>query len=106
MVPAKQRKHTSIVLETAAASFNQKREKPSPCFSRSPANVANGSLILRRFGTIIMRRKQLPGRPASLRGDHHQTDVCPTQLRQKAADLHPRSEERRVGKECRSRWSP
>ena len=21
-------------------------------------------------------------------------------------DLHPRSEERRVGKECRSRWSP
>ena len=25
---------------------------------------------------------------------------------QKAKSGHPRSEERRVGKECRSRWSP
>src|SRR5256886_11095480 len=33
-------------------------------------------------------------------------DETPIALRGRPRDLRPRSEERRVGKECRSRWSP
>src|SRR3546814_4358324 len=40
----------------------------------------------------------------------HKPGSVPFRDRKDAADLHPRSEERRVGKECvstcRSRWSP
>ena len=31
---------------------------------------------------------------------------CPWDLKQNYESMIPRSEERRVGKECRSRWSP
>src|SRR5260370_12587998 len=45
-----------------------------------------------------------PGEPGPVRGDL--LLVYLSRARVDQADIHQRSEERRVGKECRSRWSP
>ena len=47
--------------------------------------VGGGTIALRRARTLLQFGAQV-------------VVIAPT--------LHPRSEERRVGKECRSRWSP
>src|SRR2546430_6874051 len=44
----------------------------------------------------LLRRKQREAPPTT----HHAADVVPL------IEMRGRSEERRVGKECRSRWSP
>jgi len=60
--------------------------------------------LQRRFGsaakTDIIRKRDLIAKKAIAASD---LDTAQSQLAQTAAD---RSEERRVGKECRSRWSP
>ena len=38
--------------------------------------------------------------------DHHIRIICSGQTKGKTDSATTRSEERRVGKECRSRWSP
>src|SRR5256886_11856495 len=60
-----------------------------------------------------LRRDHVLQRPALLAGEHRGVDLL-GQLRRvgedppaaRAAERLVRSEERRVGKECRSRWSP
>ena len=54
-----------------------------------------------------------PGRPVSEEGhvavlEESKSSMSPERAEdtEEAADVHRRSEERRVGKECRSRWSP
>src|SRR2546429_564889 len=48
----------------------------------------------------------LPISPSSLSDHHLHGDPDPAFLHGGSLGLHDRSEERRVGKECRSRWSP
>ena len=51
-----------------------------------------------------------PGRVVSIEGTHGMVDFSGSEVRVNLsmvpAKLGDRSEERRVGKECRSRWSP
>ena len=63
-------------------------------------NIKNQNLTCDMFITVDSANLDRIGEVASLRGDSFLVNI----------DHHPRSEERRVGKEClrlcRSRWSP
>ena len=60
--------------------------------------------------TLILARDKFPGSPVSLDALCKRYRVDNSKRTQHTAlidcDLLARSEERRVGKECRSRWSP
>ena len=76
-------------------------DPPSPPEPESPASSSAGRLTPRQVGeTLIVK---VPGRPlyCSMTALTAETDTWPT-----AMTKDDRSEERRVGKECRSRWSP
>src|SRR2546430_12062542 len=70
-------------------------------------------ICLGRPRAVDLAAAAAPGRAPGERSDHACIDRarrglslgCLLQL-QSARDPEPRSEERRVGKECRSRWSP
>ena len=47
-----------------------------------------------------------PSKPVSLTVWHYYNGAQQAAFDQLVSEFHPRSEERRVGKECRSRWSP
>ena len=56
---------------------------------------------------ISSHQKALSSETKSSAGDKHETGRAMLQLEmEKAGQQLARSEERRVGKECRSRWSP
>src|SRR2546429_4929534 len=55
--------------------------------------------------TAVARRRLLY-RQSRVRADEHLTTVGELQQKFSATRFENRSEERRVGKECRSRWSP
>src|SRR5205823_8355404 len=61
-----------------------------------------GSAVARASGTV--NAKTAP--PPSGESSTQMSPPCPSTTRRDAKSPMPRSEERRVGKECRSRWSP
>ena len=62
--------------------------------------------------TIYLGRDARTGRPRQIRKQGYKTekqakkDFLQIQVQIANGEYSPRSEERRVGKECRSRWSP
>ena len=65
-------------------------------------NVIIGVLIVSMFFSMLNQKK--PDLLTQKKGNRRYEKV---RAINRKADLHPlRSEERRVGKECRSRWSP
>src|SRR3712207_9248581 len=92
-----------------------KLQTVSPGFEVERGLVASFDLGLQNYDKargqdferrLVERVRALPGvKGASL------TDLMPLSLNYSSSDVHvegqqTRSEERRVGKECRSRWSP
>ena len=59
----------------------------------------SNNLIVERFTTLVNPQRAIPLRIQQLTGIRNE-EVA------EAPNLESRSEERRVGKECRSRWSP
>src|SRR3989441_1458801 len=66
------------------------------CESINPTSRTNPAIVTRSLGVFFFRR----GSPSS--NSRFKTPA----IRRIKRKLTPRSEERRVGKECRSRWSP
>src|SRR3989449_11756457 len=92
------------VVRIHRASRRVEAVTPPVVFSDSPSISAEGQrVVFRRGGDPI--RGQNPDRNLQLfvygARDHRYT-----QLTHFRSDTENRSEERRVGKECRSRWSP
>ena len=67
---------------------------------------ANPILLQKKYARVIAcfsKKAQLPLDTAL--DFFYRSELYPL-LRDGVSDMHCRSEERRVGKECRSRWSP
>src|SRR5882672_351601 len=79
-------------LETAGAMVEQAKLRAMSAADVPQAQSANGGAIESRLAEAQVREAQLRKQAADLRAT--------------AVDAYNRSEERRVGKECRSRWSP
>src|SRR5690348_18177393 len=73
------------------------RVRRDPAHHQRPPR-GRGRVLWRQGRLVGVRRRPHPG-PALRRG-------CPAERCRGADRGRPRSEERRIGKECRSRWSP
>ena len=93
-----------------------RRDNPSTSFPKRPSDA-----VLASWGVYPVANVDSPafsyatqnlteGDPVLVDGQWQQTwvitDATPEEVSQRAAQQSDRSEERRVGKECRSRWSP
>src|SRR3989441_12876484 len=97
-----------ITWEMAAPAGHQIQQSPARRHHLriQPAEGGDGALVdvddlARGRVEPLVRRLVVP-----LVGGGRKHPVAPNALRDHAAPVSARSEERRVGKECRSRWSP
>ena len=89
-----------------------KRRDLRPAALRGPGTARMKGTAAPRIGTVNAPLRLPPSRPPSFSGRMHSGEGGEQNLRVGVAGFPEqgvrvlRSEERRVGKECRSRWSP
>src|SRR5258705_2821817 len=93
---------TILSLVHVVLFFFSSRRRHTRCLSDWSSDVCSSDLA---FGTRPSTTST-PGRAVRGQNEERKCSVCQAGASIDSCKFMPRSEERRVGKECRSRWSP
>src|SRR2546429_1720684 len=105
--PHQHARERAAKMKTGVKENGRQRQKTEPEVAAHPGLRAANTPGRHAFSCAQQRGKNHAAEPEDSKQETNNASAAwPLRCVERIAEIHDRSEERRVGKECRSRWSP